>query len=145
MTDPHTPPPVVDWAKVAAIVEGRGGRRHGGNPSESMRGWELPSPTGGTLFVEVWLRPRWCMLLVERDDRHRRDPDLAGSWFAEHVWPVVDAAVAARPSRNGIIVRPIGTGAGMAGPIARDDLPGLLADWLDADPAFGLADERNPR
>lgn len=125
----------VTWRDVDAIIEalnGEPGFRNG-----STRGWRIPSPTGGTLLVEVDLQPRWCSITVDRWRTTDRDEAKSGPWFERHVWPHVDRALQVK--RRGWGTMPCGREFSSASPVERSAVPEVLASWLDAEVTWGVA------
>ena len=125
----------VTWQDIAAIIEARSGKR--ASVGGAMRGWRVPSPTGGTFAVEVTLRPRWCIIAVDRWRTTDRDETRSGPWFEEHIWPHVHQALKA--SRKGWGLLPAGHTMSSASPLDRAIIPELLAAWMDAELSWGIA------
>ena len=125
----------VTWQDITAIIETRGGKP--GFRNGTYRGWRIPSPAGGTLLVEVLLRPRWCSIAIDRWRTTDRDETKSEPWFREHIWPHVDRALQAKRGSWGTL--PCGHTFSSAGPLERDVVPGLLAAWIDAEFTWGIA------
>jgi hypothetical protein len=101
------------------------------------RAWYVPSPTGGTMTVEITLRPRWCSISIDRWRTTDRAEAVSRTWLQTHAWPLVEAALKA--NRTGYGVLPTG-GATFASahPIDRKDVLDLLTRWVDAELTWGL-------
>lgn len=131
----------VTWQDIDAIIGA-----HGGSPGSRggyLRSWRIPSPTGGTLLVEVTLRPRWCSIAIDRWRTTDRDETRSQPWFEEHIWPHVDQALQAK--RTGWGTMPSGHTFSSAGPLERAVVPQLLAAWIDAELTWGInADDQWP-
>ena len=125
----------VTWQDIAAITEARGGKP--GWRSGSTRCWYIPSPTGGTFTAEVTLCPRWCSAGIDRWRTTDRDESRSEPWFKQHVWPLVDAALLVK--RGGWGTLPSGHTMSSASPLERAAVPELLAAWIDAELAWGIA------
>jgi hypothetical protein len=135
MTDRTT----TTWDTVTALIEGRGGKRRFRNGPH--RGWDVPSPTGGTFSVEVTLRPRWCSVAIDRIRTTDRREDVAKPWLEEHIWPYVNDALLRRKRVGGYGILPSGHTYAGATPIDRCDVPAVLAAWIDAEMTWGLSEE----
>lgn len=129
---------MTTWTEIEQLVTDRwhGHRRYQDAPHR--RGYDIPSPTGGTFLIEVTLRPRWCALAIDRWRTTDRSDQPSGAWLAEHVWPVVEAACAKNRRHYGVL--PTGGGCySSAHPIERADLLPVLTAWVDQELTWGLA------
>lgn len=126
---------MTTWAEIEALITDRwsGRRRY---RSGSSRGYDVPSPTGGTLLVIVALRPRWCSLTVDRWRTTDRALKPSKTWFETNVWPRVRTACEKKRTGSGWMPSGGGNHAG-AHPIDRADLRDLLVAWVDAELTWG--------
>jgi hypothetical protein len=122
------------WDEITAALEARGGVLR--YRSRNERAWRVPHPSGGTFQVEVTLRPRWCSLGVDRWHTSNREQAVAGPWFEEHIWPIINRAV--KEYKGGWCTLPSGgpsySGASV---IDRADLLEVLELWIDAELTWG--------
>lgn len=128
-------PAGVTWKTIEETITSRWNGRISYR-SRSRRHYEVPSPTGGHLTVEVTLKPRWCALALDRWRTTDREPEVAKEWLEEHVWPIVTRAHDRKKTGSGFLP---GGGAtfSSAEPIERPDLLEVIVAWVGAELTWG--------
>jgi hypothetical protein len=127
---------VVTWADVDSLMTERWSAWRTGRFG-AMRSYRVPSPAGGTMLVEVTLRPRWCSIAVDRWRTTDRDEALARPWLEANVWPIVCRSHDAKKTGSGVL--PSGNPTiTSAYPVDRQYVLALLTAWIDAELTWGL-------